>query len=99
LILSSTKELSGLELFFEKDFKYLDVTSNIETYINIVLDKSHIKSVDISQQKEIFNRAKHFYTLFCENSKYIGYSILLYQKKHFKDEVELYLTTDVDEIY
>lgn len=43
---------------------------------------------------KVVEKAKYFYMLFNENLAFAGYSILLYQKRKIRDEMELFLTQE-----
>lgn len=88
------KNAQILELLYEEDNEYLDVENEIESYIDILLT-GKFSDLTEEQKNQIRERAAYFYTLFNENLKYAGYSILLYQKRGIKDETELFLTERV----
>lgn len=88
------KNAQILELFYEEDNIYLDVENEIESYVDILL-KGKFSDLTEEQRSRIRERAIYFYSLFNENLKYAGYSILLYQKRGIKDETELFLTKKV----
>ena len=81
-----------LELYFSKDFVYRDRKEFIENYVNLILDKPHLKNFSNDVKTELLKRYKYFIELFNENLKYSGFSILLFQKRNIKDEEELFLT-------
>ena len=89
------KNKYALELFYEKNFKYIDVKDSIESYIDLLMSNKTVASLSKDDQIKIRNRAKYFYNTFNKNLQYAGYSILLYQKRNLKDEVELFLTQKV----
>ncbi|MFT4243899.1 MAG: class I SAM-dependent methyltransferase [Candidatus Woesearchaeota archaeon] len=84
-----------LELYFNKDYRYLNVETEILDYISKVLDKPHLKEKNIEYRDAVFKRAKYFMNLFNENLKYAGYSIFLFQKRREAEEVELFKTIEV----
>ena len=86
------KNSCALELFYEEDCKYHDVKDRIEFYIDLLMKKESVMNRNKDEQIQIKNDAEYFYNLFNENLQYAGYSILLYQKRRVKDEVELFLT-------
>lgn len=81
-----------IEQFYERDCVYLDRQVHIDSYIEMLLKKERIVSLDSSQIDVIRKRCEHFYSLFNENLKYAGYSVMLYQKRLIEDETELFLT-------
>lgn len=88
---AADKNAKILELFYEEDRAYLDVASEIEAYVDILL-KGKFSDLTEEQKNRIRERATYFYSLFNENLKYAGYSIFLYQKRSIQDEAELFLT-------
>lgn len=84
-----------LELYYSKTFEYEDSKDKIDDFINLILDKPHIKKMDNLQIESIRKRAQYFYGLFNENLKYCRYSIFLYQKRRESDEMELFSTRAV----
>lgn len=88
---AADKNAKILELFYEEDCVYLDVASEIEAYVDILLE-GKFSDLTAEQKNRIRERAMYFYTLFNENLKYAGYSIFLYQKRLMQDETELFLT-------
>jgi len=83
---------SAMELFFEEDYRYLDMKSDIAGYIDYLMKKDEVLQFEKKEQDLIREKAEYFYELFNENLQYAGYSILLFQKRKMKDEVELFLS-------
>lgn len=90
----SKKYNSPIDLFYSKDFIYEDRKNFVEGYINTILDKPHLKELSRNIKNQIKEKYKNFIKLFNENLKYAGFSILLYQKRKIKDEMELFLTKE-----
>src|SRR3989344_2379389 len=88
----SEKYKIPIELFYSKDFVYEDRIKFIDEYIDIVLDKPHLKELSEDLKNQVKKKYSGFIKLFNENLKYAGFSILLYQKRKIKDEKELFLT-------
>lgn len=84
-----------LELFFNKDYKYLNVETEILDYVSEILDKPHLKERSVEDRNAIFKRTEYFMNLFNKNLKYAGYSIFLFQKRKEAEEVELFKTVEV----
>jgi ubiquinone/menaquinone biosynthesis C-methylase UbiE len=83
------------ELFFDEDYRYLDMKNDIAEYIDMLMMKNEVQHLEEKEQTLVRERAKYFYELFNENLQYAGYSILLYQKRNMKDEVELFLSEKI----
>ncbi|MDD4352897.1 MAG: class I SAM-dependent methyltransferase [Candidatus Nanoarchaeia archaeon] len=88
----SLKQDTPLQLFYSKDFKYLNREKYIEEYASNIIEKEHIQKYDSKKIKEVKDKIIYFMELFNQNLKYAGYSILLYQKRVEKEEIELFLT-------
>lgn len=81
----------GLDLYFEEDFVYMDQASRIDQYIDMLLAQSCRN--ETSDKEHLGKIAHHFYNLFNENNyNYAGFSILLFQKRIAKDQMELFET-------
>jgi len=94
---TSNKQGVNLELYYEKDFKYLDRTNIIPKYVSDIIDKN-IKDESIEIKAQINKRFQYFMNLFNENLQYCGFSILLFQKRHCVEESELFLSRPVENI-
>ncbi|MEA3378085.1 MAG: amino acid--tRNA ligase-related protein, partial [Nanoarchaeota archaeon] len=78
-----------------KDFIYKrQGDKRINDYCIEILKKSKL---DISKKihEEIFTKYKEYLKLFNKNLQYCGYSIIIFQKRRFKDESELFLSREV----
>jgi ubiquinone/menaquinone biosynthesis C-methylase UbiE len=84
-----------LELYYETDYCYLDISSQIDFYVDMLMKKGSVTKYAKSEQEQLKRRALYFYSLFNRNLKYAGYSILLYQKRKMRDEIELFLTKKI----
>lgn len=84
-----------IELFYQKDFKYLDRSDFISQYTEEVINKNISKKYPSEDLLKIKNRFKYFINLFNNNLKYAGFSILLFQKRTTLDETELFITQEV----
>lgn len=85
---------SPIELYYSKDFVYEDRAKVIKDYVDIVLNKPHLKKLPKEIKNKIAKRYLALMNLFNKNLKYAGFSILLYQKRKIKDEIELFLTKE-----
>lgn len=83
-----------LELYYEKDFIFLDRKKQINKYIAEIMKKDHLMKLNATVRNVIRNRMSYFMNLFNENLKYAGFSIILYQKRKLKDEIELFITKE-----
>ena len=86
----------SIELYYERDFEYLDVSDKINKYIISLLEKPHLDKMSIAQKEAVEKRANYFYYLFNDNLKYCSYSIMLYKKTRGEKEAELFLTKLVE---
>ena len=85
-----------LQLYYFKDFCYLDRKKYIKGYIEQMMKKEHIREFNLRTKTLIKKRLYHFMSLFNKNLKYAGYSILLYQKRFENEETELFLTGEYE---
>lgn len=79
-------------ILYQEDFKYKDVGSKINSYLENVFDKKELKNLEKSSREKLFKKGEYFMKLFNENLKYAGYSIFIIQKLEFEEEEELFLT-------
>ena len=84
-----------LELYFDKDFRYDDMSQQIEAYVKEVVNKSKLSEYAPATIKKIEQRFRRSMESFNENLKYAGYSILLFQKRMTSEERELFVTTEL----
>lgn len=85
---------ANLELYYEKDFKYIDRTDFLPKYIDQVIE-NNISNQSEATKKQLKKRFSYFMELFNKNLKYAGFSVLLFQKRLEKDEVELFISQSV----
>jgi len=88
----SLKNGYKLELYYEKDYIYQNRSNFIRKYVNCILNKKHLLKLNKKDKEIIKKRTLDFFYLFNKNLKYAGYSILLFQKRKIKDEMELFIT-------
>jgi ubiquinone/menaquinone biosynthesis C-methylase UbiE len=81
---------SALELYYHADYGFRDIGERIDSWINHVLDKPHLKNYSDEILNAIRKRLFFFISLFNENLKHCGFSILLFQLRNFADEMELF---------
>ncbi|NQZ84145.1 MAG: class I SAM-dependent methyltransferase [Nanoarchaeales archaeon] len=84
-----------LEKIYEKDYVYNEQTSKrMDEYCNEILDNSDLNfTTEINN--EIFKKYVEHMNLFNDNLQHCGYSIIIFQKRHIKDESELFLSREV----
>jgi len=90
----SLKNRYKLELYYEKDYIYQNRSTFIREYVNYILNKKHLLKLNKEDKEIIKKRTLNFFYLFNKNLKYAGYSILLFQKRKIKDEIELFITEE-----
>ncbi|WP_316771631.1 class I SAM-dependent methyltransferase [Streptomyces sasae] len=74
-------ELPGSELFFSKEYEYLDLSpSQIDAYVATVLEQPCNDGMSEELKEASGRRLHYFYTLFNENLGYARYAIMLYRK-------------------
>lgn len=83
-----------LELYYNKDFLYLDRKKEISKYVEYMVAKPHLQKLNKEEKNKLKRRLKDLYILFNENLKYAGFSILFYQKRRINDEIELFITKE-----
>ncbi len=88
---------TALEIFYTKDYKYLDQSNRLEKYVDNILETNLPEKLKTTEEfKQIKERALYFYSLFNENNyKYAGYSTILMQKHLKMDEEELFLSEEI----
>lgn len=85
----------NLQLYYESDYCYEDVSGKIKGYIERQMKKEHLRSLKSPEKDAIQKKAEDFYFLFNENLKYCGFSVLLFQKRLEKEEEELFLSKKI----
>lgn len=85
----------GLELIYESSYRYDDKENDIENYVTEIFNKKHLLCLPEKERSELKNNYRNFIRLFNENLKYAQYSILLFQKRRQKDEMELFTTNKI----
>ena len=91
----SKKEKSQLELYYERDFRYLDRKKFLSEYLKEMTKRECMVQFSKEEREILKNKLEYFMKLFNENLKYAGYSILLYQKRVIADEMELFLSQEI----
>lgn len=84
-----------IELYYSRDFNYLDRKDFIDDYISELMSKEHLRRFGKKEGGMINKRLKYFMELFNENLKYAGFSIFLFQKRAVSEEKELFLTKKI----
>ena len=91
----SEKESSQLELYYERDFKYLDRKEFILEYAEEMTKRECMLQFNKRKREILKSKLEYFMKLFNKNLKYAGYSIFLYQKRVASDEIELFLSQEI----
>ncbi|MDE1849024.1 MAG: class I SAM-dependent methyltransferase [Nanoarchaeota archaeon] len=80
-----------LEVYCIKDYSFnFKKKIEIERYVNQSLNKNHLKELPEEIFKAITKRWLNIVTIFNENLKYVGYSVILLRKRIEPEEVELF---------
>lgn len=82
----------AIEEIYESNHVYVNVDDNINNYVNNILSKKHLNYLQVDELKIIKKKYAEYIKLFNKNLKYAGYSIILYQKRNTKDEIELFIS-------
>lgn len=90
----SEKLNTNIELYYDKDFKYIDRANFIPKYVDQVIE-NNLSDQSETTKKQLKKRFSYFMELFNENLKYAGFSVLLFQKRLEKDEIELFLSQPI----
>lgn len=85
----------ALEKIYDTDYRYLDRAPALQSYIDLLMEKDHLKTLGKEQQQAVRERCEHFMSLFNANLQYAGYSVMLYQKRAIADEAEFFLGESV----
>lgn len=85
----------ALELIYESSYRYDDKENDIENYVTEIFNKKHLLSLPEKEKSKLKNNYRNFIRLFNENLKHAQYSILLFQKRKQKDEMELFTTNKI----
>lgn len=89
---NAIKNKINLELIYQKAFLYEDVKKNIPAYSKEVFKKLKIHNLNQKELRELKTEYIEMLKIFNENLKYVEYSILIFQKRTFKDESELFIS-------
>lgn len=88
---------TNLQLYYEKDFEYLNRADFIPKYVDQIIE-NNASNFSEEERKQLKERFAYFMNLFNENLKYAGFSIFLFQKRSKRDEIELFLSKSVSNI-
>ncbi len=88
---------SKMEIIFEEEFEYLDVSNEIDNYLKEVFEKDSINKIVKDKIKLLKERGKYFMELFNENLKYTRFGIFILQKRNYLEERELFLSKSIME--
>jgi SAM-dependent methyltransferase len=87
----------ALELTFDRDYHYRDRAEALDSYCERILDRPGINSMPTDVRAAVARRYRACMSLFNENLRYCGYSILLFQKRMVQDEDELFLSAKLSQ--
>lgn len=90
----SEKLNTNIELYYEKDFEYIDRADFLPKYVDQIIE-NNLTNQSETTKKQLKKRFSYFMELFNENLKYAGFSVLLFQKRLEKDEIELFLSRSI----
>ncbi len=90
---SEKKHDGDLELIYESDYIYNDRKDFIKEYIDIVMGE--VKGFDKETLESFKKRYAYFINLFNKNLKYCGFSVMIFQKRLLRDQIELFRSTKV----
>lgn len=93
---ASSDSSMALELIYESSYRYDDKENAIGDYVEEIFSKEHLRSLGSDERKELATEYEKYIRLFNENLKYAQYSVLLFQKRGQKDEVELFTTNKLN---
>lgn len=83
---------SKMEVVFNEDFEYLDVSDDIDNYLVEIFEKESINNIKSEKIKSLKKRGKYFMELFNKNLKHTAFSIFILQKRSYIEERELFLS-------
>lgn len=92
---SFKKSEEKFELVYSSDYSYEDQEERLQDFVSAIFEDSSLTSFSVQEIEALKNRYSYFMSLFNENLKYCGYSILIFQKRKIKDQAELFLTKKV----
>jgi len=64
----------------------------------VIFAKRHLQELPKSERAILKEKYEYFIKLFNENLKYAQYSIMLFQKRLYRDEIELFEAYKVNEL-
>ena len=88
---------SKMEMVFNEDFEYLDVSNNVDNYLAEVFGKESLSNIEPEKIGALKKRGEYFMKLFNENLKYAAFSIFILQKRNYIEEKELFLSKSIME--
>lgn len=80
------------ELYYFKEYKFENKSKkDIEKYVTMFLQKSHIAILDEEVKNEIYRKWFRYMMTFTENNKYLSYFIALFRKNFYPEEKEFFI--------
>lgn len=83
------------ELTYSSDYVYENQEKNIDNYVSTIIKESGLHNFLEQEITLLKSRYTNFIDLFNKNLKYCGYSILVFQKRKVKDQVELFISKKI----
>lgn len=84
----------SLLLYYSKQYVYLDRSESISDWVSMICNKPHLLLLDTTVRQVLRSRLEFCMQRFNENLLFCAFSILLWQKRRFEDEVELFLAVE-----
>lgn len=86
-----------LELYYQSDHAYLlRSAADIDAYCDVLMEKEHLRALPDDVAGQVRDRVRYFMSLFNENLHYAGFSVLLYQRRAQREEMELFVSRPVE---
>ena len=87
----------NLYKYWDKDFIYEDKSdSSIQAWCEEILSRDHLKLYNIKIRQRIHEDYMSYMKLFNHNLQYCGFSIMLFQKRLYEEEPELFYSYEVN---
>ena len=81
-----------MEMVFNEDFEYLDVSDDIDNYLAEVFDKESVHNLESEELKLLKEKGRYFMELFNKNLKHAAFTVFILQKRNYIEERELFLS-------
>lgn len=86
----------NLEMYYKKDYHFIYCSKEqIKEYVNIMIDsKEHLKVYNEEEINTIKKRWSNTISVFNENLSMTNYSVILFRKNMYEEEIEIFLTKE-----